>query len=66
MVNKYKNKELNNRYCQQHVCEHISTCTRSWKNMPRDKRFLCEEFKPDKDGVCEYFTTEILNIKEVE
>ena len=66
MTRKRNDRPLEEMYCQQHFCDYISECTRSWKNMPRGKIFLCEKFKPNKDGKCDYYTTERLNIKEVE
>lgn len=60
-----KKEDLSKQYCQQHVCSHIDDCMRSWKNMPRGHIYECHVFHPKNDGKCDYYTDEILKIKEI-
>lgn len=60
-----KKEDLSKQYCQQHVCKHIDGCMRSWKNMPRGHRFETYVFHPINNK-CEYYSDEILKIKEIE
>lgn len=61
---KKKQENLSEKYCQQHVCKHIDDCMRSWKNMPRGRRFETHVFQPANGMKCEYYSDEILKIKE--
>lgn len=66
MARKRNDRLLEEMYCIQLSCEHIPECTRSYKHIPMGKVYVCEKFKPNKDGKCDYYTSEKLNIKEVE